>query len=356
MSFEVRTSSFGRTRGGRAVTRFDLTAPDGSGVALLDYGAVVLELRVPDRRGRLANVVLGHRELAGYEANAPYFGALVGRCANRIAGAAFELDGTRYRLPANEGATHLHGGPDGFHARPWDAEIEAADESEAALTLRRTSPDGEAGYPGTVEVEARFAWTASHELRLTIEAVCDAPTPVNVAHHGYWNLAGEGEGSVDGHRLTVEADAYLPVDAELIPSGEVAPVDGTPFDLRRGPEIGTVVRIDHPQGRIAAGVDHAFVLREGGPGLRRAARLEDPVSGRGMTLRTDRPSLQVYTGNALNGGIVGRSGRAYRQGDGVALEPQGFPGALHHPRFPSVVLRPGERYRSDSAFAFDAAG
>lgn len=356
MDCQVRTSPFGRTRDGRAVTRFDLVAPDGSGVALLDHGAVVLELRVPDRDGRLANVVLGHAELAGYEANAPYFGALVGRCANRIAGAAFELDGRSYRLPANEGDTHLHGGPDGFHACPWATGVEAADADEAALLLRRTSPDGEAGYPGTLEVEARFAWTAAHELRLRIVAVCDAPTPVNVAHHGYWNLAGEGAGTVDGHRLTVEADAFLPVDAELIPIGAVAPVDGTPFDLRRGSAIGTVVRADHPQGRIAGGVDHAFVLRAGGVGLRPAARLEDPVSGRGMTLRTDRPSLQVYTGNALNGGIVGRSGRTYRQGDGVALEPQGFPDALHHPRFPSVVLRPGERYRSESVFAFDAAG
>jgi aldose 1-epimerase len=356
MSCQVRTSPFGRTRDGRPVTRFDLLAPDGSGVALIDHGAVVLELRVPDRDGRLDNVVLGHAELAGYEANAPYFGALVGRCANRIAGAAFELDGERYRLPPNEGATHLHGGPDGFHTRAWEAAVEAADEGEAALTMRRTSPDGEAGYPGTLEVEARFAWTASHELRLRIEAVCDAPTPVNVAHHGYWNLTGEGAGTVDGHRLTVEADAYLPVDAGLIPSGEIAPVDGTPFDLRRGPAIGTVVRTDHPQVRIAGGVDHAFVLRGGGAGPRPVARLEDPVSGRGMTLRTDRPSLQVYTGNALDGAVVGRSGRRYRQGDGVALEPQGFPDALHHPSFPSVVLRPGERYRSESVFAFDAAG
>jgi aldose 1-epimerase len=356
---EVRTAPFGATGDGRAVTRIDLNGADGSGVALLDLGAAVTEVRVPDRHGHLANVVLGHAGLAGYLANAPYFGVIVGRCANRIAGAAFHLDGRVHRLPANEGRNQLHGGPDGFHARVWmlDRVAVAAADDRAGVTLRLVSDDGDQGYPGRVEVAATIAWTARHELDILLEATCDAPTLVNLAHHGYWNLAGEGAGSVDDHRLTVGAAAFLPVDGELLPTGELRPVEGTPFDLRDGRRLGDVVRADDPQVAGARGVDHCFVLDRAGAErgqLVEAAVLHEPASGRTLRLSTTEPGLQVYAAGYLDGAIVGPSGRRYRQGDGLALEPQGFPDAVHRPEFPSVVLRPGETYRQRSVFAFTA--
>lgn len=346
----VRARPIGRTSSGETVTRYELAAPDGSGAQVATLGAAVTAVRVPDREGRLASVALAHPDVAGYERNAPYLGVIVGRCAGRIAGARVELDGRAFRLPANDGANHLHGGPGGFHARVWRAEVERHDD-EAAVRFWRVSPDGEEGYPGRLDVAVRVAWSRTHELRVTCEARCDTPTLANLTHHGTWNLAGEGSGSVDGHRLTVHADAFVPVDAALLPTGEVAPVDGTPLDLRAGADIGGAVRAAHPQVRLANGLDHAFVLRGGAGEVREVARLEDPASGRGMTLRSDMPALQVYTGNALDGRIVGPSGRAYRQGDGVALEAHGLVGALEA----SVALRPGEIYRNRTVFAFDAA-
>lgn len=346
----VRARPIGRTSSGETVTRFELAAPDGSGVDVVTLGAAVTAVRVPDRDGRLASVALAHPDVAGYERNAPYFGVIVGRCAGRIGGARFELDGRAWRLPANDGPNHLHGGPGGFHAHVWEAEVERHGE-EAAVRLWRVSADGEEGYPGRLDVAVRVAWSRAHELSVTCEARGDAPTLVNLTHHGTWNLAGEGSGSVDGHRLTVRADAFVPVDADLLPTGEVAPVDGTPLDLRAGGEVGGAVRAAHRQVRLANGLDHAFVLRGDAGEVREVARLADPASGRGMTVRTDMPALQVYTGNALDGRIVGPSGRAYRQGDGVALEAHGLVGAPQA----SVVLRPGETYRNRTIFAFDAA-
>ncbi|MFO8149146.1 MAG: aldose epimerase family protein [Trueperaceae bacterium] len=351
---EIATRPFGTTPDGRPVTRLDLDAPDGSGASLCDLGAAVLEVRVPDRDGRLANVVLGHRDLAGYLDNAPYFGVVAGRCANRVGGAAFELDGRIYRLTPNEGPNQLHGGPGGFHARVWEIERTEAGPERAAVTLRLVSENGDQGYPGRLETFATIAWTAGHALEVTLEARCDAPTIVNLAHHGYWNLAGEGEGGVDGHELCVRAEAFLPVDDALLPTGELRPVAGTPYDLRRDRRLAEVLRADDPQVAGARGVDHCFVLDrvEAGPGeLVEAARLRDPASGRTLRLSTTEPGVQVYAGGYLDGSLVGRSGRRYRQGDGIALEPQRFPDAVHHPHFPSVVLRPGEVYLQRSAFA-----
>ena len=353
---QVRTGPFGTAPDGRRITRTHLLAPDGSGVALLDLGVAVTEVRAPDARGALANVVLGHRDLAGYLANGPYFGVVVGRCANRIGGAAIALDGRRYQLAPNEGRNQLHGGPDGFHARVWtlDEGATIADDERAAVTLRLVSEDGDQGYPGRLEAAVTVAWTADHELDLTFEARTDAPTVVNLAHHGYWNLAGEGSGTVDGHRLTVRAEAYLPVDAEHLPSGELRPVAGSPFDLRGAPRLGDVLRTDDPQVAGAKGIDHCFVLERGDAAadeLIEAAVVHDPGSGRTLHVRTTEPGLQVYAGGYLDGVLVGASGRRYRQGDGLALEPQRFPDALRHPHFPSVVLRPGEVYRQRSVFA-----
>ena len=353
---EIVTAPFGRARDGRAVSRIDLNAPDGSGVALLDLGATVLEVRVPDRDGRLANVVLGHRDLAGYLANAAYLGCVVGRCGNRIAGASFELDGSAHRLVPNEGPNQLHGGPDGFHARVWplDPAATAIADDRAAVTLRLVSEHGDQGYPGRLEAAVTVAWSARHELELAFEARCDAPTIVNLAHHGYWNLAGEGSGSVDDHRLTVRAGAFLPVGEGMLPTGELRPVVGTPLDLRGGARLGDALRSDDPQVARAKGIDHCFALDRGAARagtLVEAAVLHDPASGRTLRVVTTEPGMQVYAGGYLDGAIVGRSGRRYRQGDGLALEPQRFPDAVHQPHFPSVVLRPGEVYRQRSVFA-----
>jgi aldose 1-epimerase len=358
-SLRVRTSVFGTADDGRVVTRVDLIAPDGSGATLLDLGAAVLEVRVPDREGRVANVVLGHRELAGYLANGPYLGVIVGRCANRIGGAAFELDGRKHRLEANEGRNHLHGGPDGFHTRMWELDRNSfvADQERAAATLRLVSEDGDQGYPGRLEVTATLAWTAHHQLEVALEARCDAPTVVNLAHHGYWNLAGEGEGTVDDHRLTVHAAAYLPVGDDLLPTGELRPVADTPFDLRSGLRLGDVLRGDDPQLALGHGLDHCFALTRDAVATdepREAVVLEHPASGRTLRVSTTEPGVQVYAGGYLDGSLVGRSGRRYRQGDGLALEPQRFPDAVHHPHFPKVVLRPGEVYRQRSVFALGA--
>ncbi len=353
---QVRTEPFGTAADGRAVTRTHLLAPDDSGVALLDLGAAVTEVRAPDANGVLANVVLAHRDLAGYLANAPYFGVVVGRCANRIGGAAFDLDGRPFALAANEGRNQLHGGPDGFHARVWtlDAGATVADDERAAVTLKLVSEDGDQGYPGRLEAAVTIAWTARHELDLTFEARADAPTPVNLAHHGYWNLAGEGSGTVDDHLLTVRAEAYLPVDDEHLPTGELRPVAGSPFDLRAATRLADVLRADDAQVAGAKGIDHCFVLDRGdanADSLVEAAVVHDPGSGRTLRVRTTEPGLQVYAGGYLDGALVGASGRRYRQGDGLALEPQRFPDALRHPHFPSVVLRPEEVYRHRSVFA-----
>jgi aldose 1-epimerase len=351
---EIATHPFGTTPDGRTVTRLDLDAPDGSGVSLCDLGAAVLEVRVPDREGRVANVVLGHRDVAGYLANAPYFGVVVGRCANRIGGAAFELDGRTYRVTPNEGPNQLHGGPAGFHARVWEIASRDAGPERAAVTLRLVSEDGDQGYPGRLDAAVTIGWTAGHELEFAFEATCDAPTVVNLAHHGYWNLAGEGESSVDAHVLRVRADAFLPVDEAHLPTGVLRPVTGTPYDLRRGRRLAEVLRADDAQVAGAKGVDHCFVLDRTGAGpdeLVEAVRLHDPAGGRTLRLKTTEPGVQVYAGGYLDGSLVGRSGRRYRQGDGIALEPQRFPDAVHHPHFPSVVLRPGEVYRQRTVFA-----
>ncbi len=351
---EIATHHLGTTPDGHPITRLDLAAPDGSGVSLCDLGAAVLEVRVPDREGRVANVVLGHRDLAGYLVNAPYFGVVVGRCANRIGGAAFELDGHTYRLSPNEGPNQLHGGPGGFHARVWEIAATEAGPERASVSLRRVSGNGDQGYPGRLEAWVTIVWTAGHALEFAFEARCDAPTVVNLAHHGYWNLAGEGSGTVDGHHLSVHADAFLPVGEGMLPTGELRPVAGTPYDLRRERRLAEVLRADDAQVAGAQGVDHCFVLDRAGAGddeLVEAARLRDPVSGRTLRLSTTEPGVQVYAGGYLDGSLVGRSGRRYRQGDGIALEPQRFPDAVHHPHFPSVVLRPGEVYRQRSVFA-----
>lgn len=352
-SVRIDRRPFGRTLAGEDVRRHDLTAPDGASIGVLELGATLASVRLPDVHARLADVVLGYDELVGYERGDAYLGALIGRVAGRIGGAAARVDGHELRFAANDGRNHLHGGPGGFHRRVWTSEARERDDGAAEVVLRRASPAGEEGYPGRLEVEVRYVWTPDHRLGVLARATTDAPTLVNLTQHAHWNLAGAGRGSTDDHHLRVAADAFLPVGPTMLPTGELAAVEGTPFDLRAGARVGDVVRSDHRQVRLGRGIDHSFVLGAAGvDGLRMAAVLTDPGSGRTLTVRTDQPGLQVYAGNVFDGRDVGRGGRSYRQGDGIALEAQRFPDAPSHPHFPSIVLRPGDVYRSETWFAF----
>jgi aldose 1-epimerase len=341
---------FGTLPDGRAVTRYTLGGPAGLRLRVLDLGAVVQELWVPDREGRVANVVLGFADVDGYvAAAADFYGAVVGRFANRIAGAEVVLDGTAYRLSANDGPHALHGGTDGFHRRLW--EVDRADDTSITLSLR--SPDGDQGFPGDLHATVTYEVTAD-EVRIDYSARSDAATVVSLTQHAHFNLAGEGSGSVEGHLLQVSAGRYTPVGPDLIPTGELEDVIGTPFDLREPRPIGDRLREGHPQLRRGRGYDHNLVLDlRGAP----AAVLEEPSSGRRLEVHTDRPGLQVYTCNFQDGTHYGTSGRSYRQGDGVALETQSFPDGPHHlgePGWPDPVLRPGEVFRSSTVWRFSS--
>ena len=318
---------------------------------ILTLGGVIERLEVPDREGRFANVALGLPTPDGYAAQGPYFGALIGRYANRIARGRFALDGREYRLANNNGLNSLHGGARGFDKRIWD--VVTADRRSLEISL--VSPDGEEGYPGMLRVRVIYSVEEEGTLRIDYAAETDAATVVNLTNHSYWNLAGEGSGTILGHELEISADSFTPVDSTLIPTGEILPVEGTPFDFRAPTPIGARIRADHPQLRIGQGYDHNWVLRGGAEaGVRRAARLREPASGRVLEVLTDQPGLQFYSGNLLDGTLAGPGGRLYRSGDGVALETQHFPDSPNRPGFPSTVLRPGEVFRSTTRLRFSA--
>jgi aldose 1-epimerase len=315
---------------------------------------------VPDAHGEVENVVLGFPDVAGYASDDdPYFGSLIGRYGNRIAGGTFELDGTRYQLPLNDGPNTLHGGPDGFDDRVWTA-TDVSNDEVAALELGLVSEDGDQGFPGTLTTTVTYTLDADARITVHYEATTDAPTVVNLTQHTYWNLAGEGSGSIYDHELQIDASGYTPVDETLIPTGEVAPVEGTPFDFRKATAIGERIRQADQQLLYGQGYDHNWALdreddgtREGSDSedaLEQAAVLRDPGSGRTLTISTTEPGLQFYSGNFLNGTLVGTGGGVYRQGDGLALETQHFPDSPNQPEFPSTVLRPGEVYDSTTVF------
>jgi aldose 1-epimerase len=316
----------------------------GLRLEIIEYGAAVHRLLVPTASGP-RNVVLGHATLEEYASSTAFFGATIGRYANRIADGRFELDGSTYDLDRNENGLTLHGGSGGFDTRDWTA----TSVTDRTVTLQLDSPDGDQGFPGNLT--ARVTYTVSaDEVTIDLDAVTDRPTVVNLTNHSYLNLDGEGSGTIDGHRLTVHADAYTPTDDRSVPTGELADVTGTPFDLRDGPRIGDAVRLHHPQLRAPRGIDHNLVLR--GAGLREVAEVR--TTDLAMSLATDAPGLQVYTGNFLDGSTVGTRGRVYRQGDGLALEPQAFPDTPNQPSFGSAVLRPGETYTRRIVWSFRA--
>ena len=354
----VSSEPFGEVDGA-PVERWTLSTSRGVRVRILTYGGILQTVEVPDRDGRPVNVALGFADVESYarssrSGSSPYFGAIVGRFANRIAGGRFALDGTVHQVPVNQGGNALHGGSRGFDQEVWAAgELRRRDAVGVRLT--RTSPHGEMGFPGTLRVQVDHLLGEDGELRLDYTATTDAPTVVNLTSHAYWNLAGEGSGTAEDHELTVRAAAYTPVDAALLPTGEIAPVEGTPFDLRSPTRLGARLREADEQLLRAKGYDHNWVL-DGGAAP--AAEAYDPGSGRRLTVTTTEPGLQFYSGNFLDGTLRGTSGRAYRQGDAFALETQHFPDSPNQPHFPSTVLRPGETFRSSTAYRFsvDAEG
>ena len=349
---EASRATFGTTPGGATIEAITLNNNQGISARIITYGATLQSLIVPARDGRLDDVVLGYSDLTSYIARPSFFGSTVGRYANRIAAARFDLDGTTYTLAANNGPNSLHGGTIGFDKVVWSI-VDVASGPIASVTMSYVSPDGEEGYPGTLNASITYALDESGVLTTSYEATTDKPTIVNLTHHSLFNLAGINSAlSALDQRLMVNADAYTPVDAGLIPSGEIRPVAGTPFDFRRSRSIGERIRdASDAQIVMGRGYDHNFVLNGGAtaePKL--AARLEDPISGRTIELFTTEPGLQVYSGNFLDGTVIGKGNRIYRQGDGLALEPQKFPDSPNQPSFPSARLDPGETYRQISYY------
>ena len=312
---------------------------NGASVMLTERGAGIVSIVVPDRNGVMGDVVLGYRDEESYLADGPCAGKIPGRFANRIDGGRFTLDGKEYQLVKNHPDYQLHGGPDGFSNRLWKAS--QISDTEVVLTL--DSPDGDQGYPGNMHVEATYTWGEDNSLTLSIKATTDAPTILNLTNHTYWNLDGEDSGSIFNHVLRINASRWLATSEALIPTGELAPVEGTPMDFHTAKPIGRDIKADFPALIYGKGYDNCWVL-DGAPGLKLAAELSSAASGRRLEIWTDQPAAQVYTGNWLDGSPVSKSGRPYRDYDGVAIECQGFPDAPNHPDFPSCILRPGETY------------
>jgi aldose 1-epimerase len=351
---QVTRAAFGSTPDGQAVELFTLTNARGLEARVINYGGIIVSLRVPDRAGHLGDIVLGHDDLKGYVDHPSYFGCIVGRYGNRIAKGLFVLDGTTYRLATNNGPNHLHGGKRGFDKVVWKAEPSQG-AGRAGVVLTYTSPDGEEGYPGTLAARVTYTLTDKGELAFEYFATTDKPTPVNLTQHSYFNLAGEGTRDVLDHQLTIDADRYTPVDATLIPTGALAPVAGTPFDFRKATAIGERIGAKDEQIARGGGYDHNYVLNRKGPGLAKVIRLAEPTTGRVMEVSTTEPGVQFYSGNFLDGTFTGKAGHIYRHRYGLCLETQHFPDSPNQPSFPSTILRPGAEYRSKTVLTFSTA-
>lgn len=347
----VSRADFGKLPDGTAVELFTLTNASGMTVSASNYGGIITSIKVPDLNGKLGDVTLGYDSLDGYLKDSPYFGAIVGRYANRIGNARFVLDGNTYKLAKNDGPNTLHGGLKGFDKAVWQAEPFER-EGEAGVVFTRTSPDGEEAFPGTLAVKVTYTLTDKNELAFDFNATTDKPTVLNLTQHAYFNLGGDGSGDVLDHELTINADRYTPVDKTLIPLGELASVAGTPFDFRTSTLIGARIDADDPQIKLGLGYDHNYVLNRSGNELVLAARVVEPKTGRVMEVHTTEPGMQLYTANHLDGAIIGKSGHAYGKRNAFCLETQHFPDSPNKPSFPTTTLRPGETYQSRTVYAF----
>ena len=346
----VKKAAFGKTSDGLSVEQYTLTNTHGMTAKIITYGAILTELDVPDRDGKLGDVVLGFDNLKDYLAGHPFFGSTVGRVANRIAKGEFTLDGKKYKLAVNNGPNALHGGQKGFDKVVWKAESKTAPDG-AAVQFTYISKDGEEGYPGNLTAIVVYTLTNSNALRIDYRATTDKATPVNLTNHTYFNLAGAKAGDILDHEIMIAADKYTPADDTLIPTGEIKPAKGTPLDFTKPHRIGE--RIGQLKGD-PVGYDHNFVLNSGGKELALAARVREPKTGRIMEMETTEPGVQFYTGNFLNGKEKGRGGVVYKQYWGFCLEAQHFPDSLHHKNFPSIILKPGETYKQTTIYKFSA--
>jgi len=345
----IAKAAFGRTVSGEPVDLYTLRNAHGLVIRIATYGGTVVSLETPDRGGTKADVVLGFDSLDGYLGNHPHFGGIIGRYGNRIARGRFSLGGEEYVLARNNGENHLHGGV----KFPFDRVVWKAKELPGgALELTYSSKDGEEGYPGNLSAKVTYTLTDADELKIDYEATTDKETVVNLTNHSYFNLGGPGSGDILGHELVIDAARYTPVREGLIPTGELAPVEGTPFDFRKATKIGARIGDAHPQLKLGGGYDHNYVLDGKGGTLRRAARVVEPRSGRVMEVLTTEPGVQFYTGNFLDGSVKGKGGQSYGQRSGFCLETQHFPDSPNQPKFPSTVLRPGARYQTTTVYKF----
>jgi aldose 1-epimerase len=345
------TAGFGRTADDKAVDLITLRNSAGIEARILTYGGIILSLKTPDRAGALDDIVLGFDELAPYLTKSPYFGCLIGRYGNRIAKGKFTLDKKPYTLATNNAPNHLHGGVKGWDKVVWSA-APFQNAEGVGVTLTYTSADGEEGYPGTVKAEVTYTLTDQNQLIVDYHATTDKPTIINLTQHSYFNLAGATAKDILGHELMINAAEYTPVDPTLIPTGQLAPVEGTPFDFRKLTPIGARINDANEQLKRGLGYDHNFVLTRIGPGLSYAAKVVEPQTGRTLDITTTEPGIQFYSGNFLDGKLVGKGGQTYAHRSGFCLETQHYPDSPNRPNFPSTVLRPGEDYRSKTVFTF----
>jgi aldose 1-epimerase len=348
----MKKTTFGKMPNGEAIDLYMLTNRNGMAVTIINYGGRVVSLLAPDRAGKVADVVLGFDDLSGYLAQNPYFGAIVGRYANRIANGEFRLDGVEYRVPKNDGSNALHGGIRGFDKRVWTARD--VSKENPSLELTYLSKDGEEGYPGNLSVKVTYTLTDNNELQIDYTATTDKDTVLNLTNHSYFNLAGEGNGNILGHQLTINADRFTPINSTLIPTGQLRPVDGTPFDFRKPATIGARINDANEQLKFGKGYDHNFVLNHQGARLVLAARVTDPESGRVMEVLTTQPGVQLYTGNFLDGTIHGKGGKVYGYRSALCLETQHFPNSPNEPNFPSAELKPGQTFHETTIYRFPA--
>jgi len=338
--------TWGSTADGQTVSLFTLRNAKGMEVKITNWGGYIVSLKVADNKGKFDDVVLGFDSLYGYLAKNPFFGCITGRYANRIGGAKFKIDGTEYQVTANSGKHHIHGGKFGFDKKVW-----AAKEVADGVELKYTSADGEEGFPGKLECTVTYTLTPDNELRIDYLATTDKPTVLNLTNHAYFNLAGEGSGDILGHELTIPTDQVTATDDDLITTGEIVSIKGTPLDFTTPHTIGERIGADFKPLIQGIGYDHNYVLS--GSGMKLAATVKEPKSGRIMTVRTTEPGVQLYTGNHLKG-VAGKSGHVYAKRHGLCLETQHFPDSPNHPNFPSVILRPGETFQSTTIYQFSA--